>query len=963
MSKMARSIAQIKKEPGPASLTPSQSRLGPPSQTTMRETVGRPDPRGIRSGAPSVATRRPAPSARASDGTEIIDLDEEPVLLEIKNIGQNPTESFGLSGSQSAQGSFMGPSRAFKDFGHKLKAINDALGELQARGIQHVASLPELVLVGDQSSGKSSLMSAIAGLTLPRNSGTCTRCPIHIRVSRAAEWSCRVYLKVNYKYVPRDHPITRADVTDKDKFPPWVLLDSNNLEKHEFKTVRDKFDAEEIETVLRCAQAAILNPTKPYQMFVPKLKGEASAETRERDLLRINELEAQAEAQFSPNTVALEVKGPDLADLNFYDLPGVFMSAKREEDTFLERVVRNLARQYMARKNAIVLWAVPMNQDADNSYAFSLIRGMGAGNRCVGVMTKADLLPEGSSHSWIAMLEGKAHQTGLGYFITSRQGDDLEQQNTMEEAFFNRTADNMGQWPQVFDKYKESCGVEKLKAFLSQRLGEEFGKVLPEVKVKVHDRIDAIDHQLEAFPVPPRNPEMEIMKSLAEFSRDVRDRVREQSFLNRWDALFMEPFKQKIIGLKPKYNVREFTRAPFPENSRTMPIVLLDDDSPTPVSRKRPATAGQGTAAVKRQRPGHGNPVTPVKSEVVDRQGIFSATATPGSRHSTLAPTGRARSLMDIRNLIRENAPPGQPGVISGGVYQPLFTEAAGKWLAHVDTFVAQTFDFLQSEIMRIMNLSFGHILNTAVYKRSREHMAAFIASHRAELSAQLRLIHSLEAQRLFTKDEDSLARNMASEKKVLARHRHHFRWLAHNNPADDNPQALRKMEELTEEELATEATRMAKEATRMLPDPFDPELGVAAYVRGYYLTSANRFIDNVAIHVMSGLFPRVAAIIDVYLHEKLGLTGGQTTLEMLQELMSESPETEHRRRELRVERANLEEAMEIIVGLETTGDDEPTQTQPEAGTDEYGAPANGYTNGMEPPRSYAQSAYGNGIA
>ncbi|KAK1832844.1 hypothetical protein QBC39DRAFT_329546 [Podospora conica] len=47
--------------------------------------------------------------------------------------------------------------------------------------------------------------------------------------------------------------------------------------------------------------------------------------------------------KFSPNTVALEVKGPKLADLNFYDLPGVFISAKRDEDTFLELIVKNLA--------------------------------------------------------------------------------------------------------------------------------------------------------------------------------------------------------------------------------------------------------------------------------------------------------------------------------------------------------------------------------------------------------------------------------------------------------------------------------------------------------------------------------------------------------------------------------------------------------------------------------------------
>ena len=122
--------------------------------------------------------------------------------------------------SQSIPGSFIGARRALGGFGQGLKDINDALSELQARGIQHVASLPELVLVGDQSSGKSSLMSAIAGLSLPRSSGTCTRCPIHIRVSRADEWSCRVFLKEDYEFRPPGHSLTDRDVTNLNKFPP-----------------------------------------------------------------------------------------------------------------------------------------------------------------------------------------------------------------------------------------------------------------------------------------------------------------------------------------------------------------------------------------------------------------------------------------------------------------------------------------------------------------------------------------------------------------------------------------------------------------------------------------------------------------------------------------------------------------------------------------------------------------------
>ena len=38
--------------------------------------------------------------------------------------------------------------------------------------------LPQFVVIGDQSSGKSSVLSEISGLTFPTNSGICTKCPI-----------------------------------------------------------------------------------------------------------------------------------------------------------------------------------------------------------------------------------------------------------------------------------------------------------------------------------------------------------------------------------------------------------------------------------------------------------------------------------------------------------------------------------------------------------------------------------------------------------------------------------------------------------------------------------------------------------------------------------------------------------------------------------------------------------------
>ncbi|GAB1315491.1 hypothetical protein MFIFM68171_05701 [Madurella fahalii] len=874
-----------------------------------------------RSAAPSVTTRLGPQSVIGQQ--EVLEIeDDDPLVLQVR-INPKVEHETDPMGSQSVQGSFIGANRALKGFGQKLKDINDALSELQARGIQHVASLPELVLVGDQSSGKSSLMSAIAGLSLPRSSGTCTRCPIHIRVSRADEWSCRVFLKEDYEFVPPDRPLTERDVgtsiTSINKFPPWVLLDQTRQVRREFKTVRDQFDSEEIETVLRCAQVAILNPSTPFQFFVPKLKGEASGPIRQQHLARVHEKEERSEAQFSPNTVALEVRGPDLADLNFYDLPGVFMTARLVQDAFLEKVVQNLTREYISRPSAIILCAVPMNQDTENSLALKIVRDLRAENRCIGVMTKADLLPKDDHGSlrWLAMLHGQAHQTGFGYFITSRQGSDLEEQNKMEEAFFNRTADSTGQWPEAFEQFRDRCGVEKLKAFLSLKLGEKFAKVLPEVKQKVDSRLQDINEQLEKYPDPPRNPELEIIRSLTEFTVRVKDRVTSQDFMNTWDARFAEPFKKHIIAMKPKFNVRE--------NAKPCgPIVIdLESESPTasPTMRKRPAPATDLTnAQVASKRP-RGPPTNVangfvVKSETADHT-VFPSTPTH-LRHAALGHSPsrgpRSKSLMDIRNLIKRAGTPGQRRLVSSSVHEPLYKEAAKTWAPYLERFIDQTFAFLQAEILGVLGAAFSHLKNRAVYKESLEHMKAFVETHKKELRDQLMLVYRLETQRLCTINDESLERYEAAELKILVRHRNHFRIAAHKG---EELGSVRKMEDLSEEELAQEAAKMAKELKNLGPDQFELELGVAAYVRGYYLTAATRFVDNVYVHVMSGLLPRVASVIDAYLHDKLGLMGGPTTQENLARFMSEGPEIEQKRRDLRAEKERLDGAMKIIEDLE----------------------------------------------
>ena len=46
-------------------------------------------------------------------------------------------------------------------------------------------ALPEIVVVGDQSVGKSSVLEAISSIQLPRAQNICTRCPLELRLKAA----------------------------------------------------------------------------------------------------------------------------------------------------------------------------------------------------------------------------------------------------------------------------------------------------------------------------------------------------------------------------------------------------------------------------------------------------------------------------------------------------------------------------------------------------------------------------------------------------------------------------------------------------------------------------------------------------------------------------------------------------------------------------------------------------------
>lgn len=70
-----------------------------------------------------------------------------------------------------------------KSYNDNIRPLLDAVDRLRHLKVtQEGIQLPTIVVVGDQSSGKSSVLESLAGISLPRGQGICTRVPLIMRL-------------------------------------------------------------------------------------------------------------------------------------------------------------------------------------------------------------------------------------------------------------------------------------------------------------------------------------------------------------------------------------------------------------------------------------------------------------------------------------------------------------------------------------------------------------------------------------------------------------------------------------------------------------------------------------------------------------------------------------------------------------------------------------------------------------
>uniref|UniRef100_A0A1I8J103 Dynamin-type G domain-containing protein n=1 Tax=Macrostomum lignano TaxID=282301 RepID=A0A1I8J103_9PLAT len=109
----------------------------------------------------------------------------------------------------------------------QLRPYLDAADALKADKSSSAVNYPSIVVIGDQSEGKSTVLEAISGVELPKATSLCTRCPIQLRLREGDE-----KIEISYGQGSSLHPkkISRNDIAREISISQEHIVSSSGLE-------------------------------------------------------------------------------------------------------------------------------------------------------------------------------------------------------------------------------------------------------------------------------------------------------------------------------------------------------------------------------------------------------------------------------------------------------------------------------------------------------------------------------------------------------------------------------------------------------------------------------------------------------------------------------------------------------------------------------------------------------------
>ncbi|KAI9709078.1 MAG: hypothetical protein M1820_003524 [Bogoriella megaspora] len=339
----------------------------------------------------------------------------------------------------------------------ELRKLLELLDDLKLAGLNQIFHLPQIIVVGDQSSGKSSgahyyicwskpfltircaVLNAIMQILFPRSEELCTKFPIQV--------------------------ILRHGDTDYIR----ARIDPDAARQTRNKAKAKKFTKE-------------IKDMKDFPALVDEAAGAMG-------------LTGTNSNAFSSEVLTVEICGPDRPDLTLVDLPGTILNRTGAQSQADIDFTHEIAEHYIRMPRTIVLAVISAKTDFACQGILEKCAKHNAIDRTMGIITKPDVLDAGSKSekTWLNRVKGLDRQLGHGWhLLRNRTEKELNfssnQRDEVEATFFSKGA--------YRELTRDILGVKSLRNRLSSVLDQHLRKELPSLRREINQKLHETENSL-----------------------------------------------------------------------------------------------------------------------------------------------------------------------------------------------------------------------------------------------------------------------------------------------------------------------------------------------------------------------------------------------------------------------------------------------------------------------------------
>uniref|UniRef100_A0A8C6KM15 Dynamin-1-like protein n=1 Tax=Nothobranchius furzeri TaxID=105023 RepID=A0A8C6KM15_NOTFU len=326
-----------------------------------------------------------------------------------------------------------------------------------------IIQLPQIAVVGTQSSGKSSVLESLVGRDLlPRGTGVVTRRPLILQLVHVDPGDAR-----------KNEDGGRCNSQGRDAEEWGKFLHTKNKIYTDFDEIRQEIEQE-----------------------TERVSGNNKG--------------------ISDDPIHLKIFSPHVVNLTLVDLPGITKVPVGDQPKDIEIQIRDLILKHISNPNCIILAVTAANTDMATSEALKVAREVDPdGRRTLAVVTKLDLMDAGTDAMDVLM--GRVIPVKLGIIgVVNRSQLDINNKKSVADAIRDEYAFLQKKYPSLANRN----GTKYLARTLNRLLMHHIRDCLPELKTRINVLAAQYQSLLSSYGEPVEDQSATLLQLITKFATE-----------------------------------------------------------------------------------------------------------------------------------------------------------------------------------------------------------------------------------------------------------------------------------------------------------------------------------------------------------------------------------------------------------------------------------------------------------